>query len=50
MAKNENLKKVIDGIKFRYQLRTQQQISEALGYTSKTYLSDLLGADNVKIR
>ena len=43
MAKNENLKKVIDGIKFRYQLRTQQQISEALGYTSKTYVSDLLG-------
>lgn len=43
MAKNENLKKVIDGIKFRYQLSTQQQISEKLGYVSKTYLSDLLG-------
>ena len=43
MAKNENLKKVIDGIKFRYQLSTQQQIIERLGYVSKTYLSDLLG-------
>lgn len=43
MAKNENLKKVIDGIKFRYQLSTQQQIIERLGYASKTYLSDLLG-------
>ena len=42
MAKNENLRQVIDGIKFRYQLRTQKQICDALGYTSVTYLSDLL--------
>ena len=34
---------MIDGIKFRYQLSTQQQIIERLGYVSKTYLSDLLG-------
>ncbi len=42
MAKNENLRQVIDGIKFRYQLRTQKQICDALGYSSATYLSDLL--------
>ena len=42
MAKNENLRKVIDGIKFRYHLRTQKQICDALGYSSATYLSDLL--------
>lgn len=42
MARNENLRQVIDGIKFRYQMRTQKQISEALGYSSATYLSDLL--------
>ena len=42
MAKNENLRKVIDGIKCRYHLRTQKQICDALGYSSATYLSDLL--------
>ena len=42
MAKNENLRKVIDGIKFRYHLRTQKQICDALGYSSATYMSDLL--------
>lgn len=42
MGKNENLRQVIDGIKFRYQLRTQKQICDALGYSSATYLSDLL--------
>ena len=42
MAKNENLRQVVDGIKFRYQVRTQKQICDALGYSSSTYLSDLL--------
>lgn len=38
MAKNENLRQVVDGIKFRYQVRTQKQICDALGYSSSTYL------------
>lgn len=42
MAKNEYLRQVIDGVKFRYKLSTQKEIIAALGYNSSTYLSDLL--------
>lgn len=42
MAKNEYLKQVIDGVKFRYKIKTQKEIVERLGYTSPTNLSDML--------
>ena len=43
MAKNEHLKQVLDGIKFRYRLKTQKDIANQLGYESATYLSDMIG-------
>lgn len=40
---NERLRKVIDGIKFRYNIKSQKVICDELGGFSQTYLSDLLG-------
>lgn len=39
---NERLRRVIDGIKFHHNLRTQREICAELGGFSQTYLSDLL--------
>lgn len=47
MAINQKLKKVIDGIKFRYNIKSQEEIASILG-CGKTYISDLLG-DKTKI-
>lgn len=42
MAKNERLRQVIDGIKFRYKIKSQKELVERLGCSSATYLSDML--------
>lgn len=43
MATNEHLKQVINGIKFRYNIKTQKEIASKLGYDSATYISDMIG-------
>lgn len=45
MAKNERLKEIISGIKFRYKIKTQKEIIERMGYTSVTNLSDMLNGN-----
>ena len=42
MAKNERLRQVIDGIKFRYKIKSQKELVERMGCSSATYLSDML--------
>lgn len=41
MIKNERLKNVLNGIKFKYNIKTQAEIAQKIG-TSPTYLSDIL--------
>lgn len=41
MIKNERLKNVLSGIKFKYGIKTQAEIAQKIG-TSPTYLSDIL--------
>lgn len=45
MPENKELRKAIDGIKFRYNIKTQKEIARLLGY-NETYLSDLLRGNN----
>lgn len=41
MIKNERLKNILSGIKFKYGVKTQAEIAQKIG-TSPTYLSDIL--------
>lgn len=45
MSENKELRKVIEGIKFRYNIKTQKDIAKLLG-CNYTYLSDLLRGNN----
>jgi transcriptional regulator with XRE-family HTH domain len=42
MISNKQLKQVINGIKFRYNIKTQKEIASKLGYNSATYISDMI--------
>lgn len=45
MSENKELRKAIEGIKFRFNIKTQKEIAELLG-CNYTYLSDLLRGNN----